>query len=137
MVTLYYSFNSKAHGAGYRPILLTSCMLKLLKCMILNRLGFLSHPPHLSLCYSQSTSLDLGNLSPPKITLLSCPLTFTRPIFFSVHSGCIKSTFDNVLPHILIHLINLSFSPLLIKFINNLIASRRVQFVVQGSFSFI
>lgn len=48
----------------------------------------------------------------------------------------IKAAFDNVLPHLLISdLKELNLPPRIIKFVDNLISLRDVQFVVQGQLS--
>ncbi|XP_018406275.1 PREDICTED: RNA-directed DNA polymerase from mobile element jockey-like [Cyphomyrmex costatus] len=129
---------SKPNNSGVRPISLTSCLFKIMEKMILNRLYWLIESP-------LSDFLPNNQFGFQKFRSYQDNLT---TLVASIHSGFltnrdtvavfvgIKSAFDNVLPHILIQdLQSLNFPLLLLSFIANLISSRNVQFITQGSIS--
>lgn len=126
----------KPHGGGVRPIALTSCLLKSLEKLIFNRLYW----------YIESGDvLPIFQYGFRKFRSCQDNLTTLTAEIFSgfvqdrVTVGVfinIKAAFDNVIPYILIDdLKELKLPPRILKFIENLILSRTVQFVIQGRLS--
>lgn len=123
----------KPQGKGYRPIALTSCVLKLVEKMLLNRIHWLMENqvllPEFQFGFRSFRSC-LDNLTILTADIQSGFLQqkHTAALFIDV-----KSAFDNVQPNLLLQeLVALNIPPKSLTFIANLISSRTVQFVAQG-----
>ncbi|KAL6430608.1 hypothetical protein ACFW04_006896 [Cataglyphis niger] len=115
----------KPHGGEVRPIAFTSCILKTVEKLILNRLYWYIESNNILSC-QDNLSILASNVF---LGFLQDRVTTT--VFIDI-----KAAFDNVLPYILIEdLKNLKLPPKTIKFIENLISARTAQFVIQGQFS--
>ncbi|XP_011706191.1 PREDICTED: RNA-directed DNA polymerase from mobile element jockey-like [Wasmannia auropunctata] len=124
----------KPQGKGFRPIALTSCILKLTEKMLLNRLQWLieNHvllPEHQFGFRSFRSCLDNFTILTADVQAGFLHHKHTAALFVDI-----KSAFDNVLPNLLLQdLASLNIPPCTLKFIANLISCRNVQFVMQGT----
>ncbi|XP_071572505.1 uncharacterized protein [Temnothorax nylanderi] len=127
----------KPHGGGVRPIALTSCILKLLEKLILNRLHWVMESRALSESLVPDFQFGFRKFRScsDNLTILTSEIQegflqnkMTAALFIDV-----KGAFDNVVPDILIRdLLELGFPKRICQFVQNLIHSRNVQFVVDG-----
>lgn len=119
-----------------RSISLTSCFLKVLEKLILNRLYWLLESSRHPILSNSQFGFRKFRSCQDNLTTLTAAIhegfaagSPTVAVFVDI-----KFAFDNVLPHILMNdLLELQFSPKTVKFIENLISSRQVQFVIHGA----
>ncbi|XP_071582342.1 uncharacterized protein [Temnothorax nylanderi] len=127
----------KPHGKGARPIALTSCLLKLLEKMILNRIHWCAESGTSNLIPDHQFGFRKFRSCSDNLTILNAEIhnnnllnKTTVALFIDI-----KGAFDNVIPPILVDdLVQANFPPKTCQFVQNLITERIVQFVIQVHF---